>query len=71
MKLKEYIQVLTKMAELDPSLLDCEVIYEDNDNKLKRIESSPIIGYYSGNNFHAMSPVPFVEKLTNNAVKLA
>ena len=70
MKLKDYINTLTKMTEKDPLLLECEVVYEDHENKTKKLDAEPIIGYHSGTHFYALSPVPFVEKRPNNAVKL-
>jgi hypothetical protein len=70
MKLKEYLLVLSKLIEQDSSLLECEVVYEDHHNKIKKLDSSPVVGHISGTQFHAMSPVPFVEKVANNAIKL-
>lgn len=71
MKLKDYLYELNKMVEKDPSLLECEVVYEDiNDTKIKKLDDLPIIGHHYGTEFYALSPVPFVEKNATNAIRL-
>lgn len=70
MKLKDYLYELNKMIEQDSTLLECEVVYEDVDSKVKKVDSLPIIGHHYGTEFYALSPVPFVEKRANNAIRL-
>ena len=65
MKLKVYLQELREMVDADPSILDLEVIYSEDDrgSDYNRVAYTPCLGYYNDQDQEFIHDKVYIQEL--------